>query len=432
MKKINYLLSIMVASIAFVGCGGGGSDSQTITNNVYSYKDYENRPDMPNKTQTQNIQPNSSNLSTTNYQSSSYQNQAPTNSYQPSSSSRSVRDILKDRYKDSFYDMAYTYYKGGIFLQLTKRSGYELHLLDAKTLKDEKTIYFSDEGALYNITGLKGGLVKFTTNGKEIVYDYLNDSSIQPNSRPDNSTMHNNINVDQMVINSIKNYIQNNYSNSYLYRVKKQMELSNNRYAVLAEVSNMDLHYFIFVVWIDSQTHTVCYKVASTNAETGGKLQIKSVDRGSHILYYRDSFVDEYVDFGYNYISNSIVYKDDSHTQTNDTYSNNNGAYYPSSNGGGYSDNSSVTSTIANQLQEYITHVYSQQGGGIFVVGRKNGRYSFYRFDANSLKLEQAFYNIPINPNSYINNIRALSNGNFEIQTDMGDYIFNYFDGSFH
>ena len=90
----------------------------------------------------------------------------------------------------------------------------------------------------------------------------------------------------------------------------------------------------------------------------------------------------------------------------------------------------SVQERLSAKLENLITYKYSQQGGGIFAIGTKNGAYSFYRFDANSLALEKSFYNVGLNRNYSINGIDALSGGRFKIYTSGGTYIFNYFNGT--
>ncbi len=90
---------------------------------------------------------------------------------------------------------------------------------------------------------------------------------------------------------------------------------------------------------------------------------------------------------------------------------------------------SSTQGQISTQLNQYITHQYSYAGQGIFVVGKKNGAYSFYRFNAHPIKLEKSFYNISINSNATITAIVAKQNGTFVIYTNYGNYMFNYFDG---
>jgi hypothetical protein len=90
---------------------------------------------------------------------------------------------------------------------------------------------------------------------------------------------------------------------------------------------------------------------------------------------------------------------------------------------------SALQSKIENTLNHYISHRYSYLRQGIFAVGKKNGAYYFYRFNANPVKLEKVFQNIGINSNATINDIEAKPNGNFLIYTDYGNYMFNYFDG---
>ncbi len=87
MKKISFVLSVAICTISFIGCGGGGGDSQDITNNIYTYKEDGKKANVPDQTpsQIQNQIPNnssaSSNLSTTSYQPVKQQEQDTQNNY---------------------------------------------------------------------------------------------------------------------------------------------------------------------------------------------------------------------------------------------------------------------------------------------------------------------------------------------------------------
>jgi len=89
---------------------------------------------------------------------------------------------------------------------------------------------------------------------------------------------------------------------------------------------------------------------------------------------------------------------------------------------------------LSNKVDNLISFERSLKGEGILAIGRdSNENIEFYRFDADSLELEQKFsakkYGKRYGLGSQTPFIYPKENGVFEISTGFGHYFFNYFTG---
>ena len=340
-------------------------------------------------------------------------------------SSGSIGDMLRSRYGSSLVSWNYTYAKGGIFVSIRSGNSISLHLLDSDTLVDEKTLKVYSY-PMSQIIGLQGGVVKLVySNGKTVLYDYLDDRDISNNDNHSNSE-YNSGDAKSLISNALdRHYTTKNGKNMFDGIVSIE-SLENNIFVVTCEYSPFDTYMALFIVKIDNSNNVILTELDYANEYVGAYINSISINRSNNTINYRRGRSSEgYYILTYNYVDLYVVekkvytdddaydYSDNSTTPSSDTY------------------NNSVTySKISDYLENLVTYSYSQQGGGIFVIGTKNGSYSFYRFNANPIELEKAFYNVGLSSSTSIYGINALANGRFQISTSSGNYIFNYFDGT--
>jgi hypothetical protein len=352
----------------------------------------------------------------------SYNSQQSTTSYQPTSSN-SVDDILRSRYGSSLIGWHYTYAKGGIFLEIRSGGNVELHLLDSNTLTDEKVLK-RYSNPMREIRGLEGGVVRVVySNGDVILYDYIDDRDLST----EETSHDNSYDYRSLIKNALIKYYTRDGENQF-YKIHEIHTIDSSKYIVKCEYTVADYYVALFVVDINSNNSVNLIEIETANLLVGADIKNISVDTSAHsVTYHQKLNAGGYNLVVYDYISLTVIkkvhYDDNSYDQDDSTNYNQN--VQTSSN------NSDTYSKVSSYLAQLITYKYSQQGGGIFAIGVKDGSYTFYRFSANPIELEKAFYNIPISRSTSINSIEALSNGRFKIDTSSGSYIFNYFSGDF-
>jgi hypothetical protein len=270
------------------------------------------------------------------------------------------------------------------------------------------------------INNFQGGTIQYVNNNNiyfsnNIFVNVENPWWIQSESYSQNTQ---NYNANYTATNQVQDSVSNEidvYSMVTLYGDFHEWAFSPNKNGLLVvQQSDTDTHYYVM------QRYGMEGGYAKLEEEFRGRFSNDGlVERVSALSY--PNFKIEFSD-GYVYI---FDYKSGKLTLTNGGYTNQQS----------YNNTTSNVSngTIASKFYDYVTHEYSLQRGGIFVIGRsRSGYYNFYRLNAADLAIEQKFENVSLNPNYSVYDIEALSGQRFRIQTSGGIYIFNYSNGDFY
>jgi hypothetical protein len=307
----------------------------------------------------------------------------------------------------------YTYKKQGAFVEIKRGNIIELHLFGLKSDKtdpiDEK-ILKTYSSPMVNIIAIEGGLVKLVDNaGESKVYDYIKDEDLDVQTQTtDNPSLNNAINS------RLKKYYEEKQVSWKFHKLFKLSKISDGRYLAKCDVSTVADDFETFVILDTTNVKDIkAHEIREANLFTGSKLKLININTDDKTITYRFIMNSTgYSEVLYNYIElkelkvDDVVY-DDNHK-----------------------DNSPIKDNISKQVENYVMMKNSLQGGGILAVGTKGESYSFYRFDANNIKLEEAYHDTGLSKSIVINSIEALPNGMFKLSTSDGNYTFNYFNGA--